>query len=287
MKNYGKKYQSYFMGLVFVFSIVPSFSILSRHYVDPDSSLIAAIDNNESLDVIMSKITPDSIWERCYDSERYYDPRYTDLSKGSPGSRTPLTTAVGLRRKDVVQALLHAGANVDADGFFGETALMSCAQRGDIQIAELLLDAKADVNARDRAGDTSLHYAIWECRVEMVRLLLDAGAKIYARSFVTSTGRGGQNSLEIAIEIGSEAIVRILLDAGFDIEVENALGETPLVLYLKDCCRDERLYYTAIAEMLIEAGDDVEYAVSQVSVPSHCVDCLRAIAEHVKKKNHY
>lgn len=54
--------------------------------------------------------------------------------------------------------------------------LHSAALRGDLQAAQALLDAGADVNAQDGRGRTPLHCAVDANSPEMIRLLLERGA---------------------------------------------------------------------------------------------------------------
>jgi truncated hemoglobin YjbI len=79
---------------------------------------------------------------------------------------------------DVVQALVRAGADVNAcGGVTRATALHMAARRGHVEIARALLDSGAALNALDRRGDTPLQRAI-NCRKTGVsQLLRDRGAR--------------------------------------------------------------------------------------------------------------
>ncbi len=70
---------------------------------------------------------------------------------------TPLLRAAKYRTKEVVEALLEAGAAVDAkEKGDGQTPLHFAVRRGNVEIAEALIAAGAEVNALDRWGDTPL-----------------------------------------------------------------------------------------------------------------------------------
>jgi ankyrin repeat protein len=56
-------------------------------------------------------------------------------------------------------AALTAGANPNAKGKDGMTALMLAAQSGKTDLVQKLLDLGADPNATNKAGQTALHLA--------------------------------------------------------------------------------------------------------------------------------
>src|SRR3990172_7504907 len=71
-----------------------------------------------------------------------------------------------------VQALLDAGANVNAVDEFGKTPLHGAAARGHVEVVRALRAAAgANVNARDDFGRTPLHEAAERGHVEVVRAL--------------------------------------------------------------------------------------------------------------------
>ncbi|WNV05326.1 ankyrin repeat domain-containing protein [Candidatus Methylospira mobilis] len=56
----------------------------------------------------------------------------------------------------MLRFLLASGANVNAGGDSGETALMTAAHQGYAEIARILLAAGAEADARDDDGSTAL-----------------------------------------------------------------------------------------------------------------------------------
>jgi len=82
-------------------------------------------------------------------------------------------------RPEILNALLQAGANVNAKDGFGTTALMraSYSDFGDAERVKLLLGHGADVTARDQSGDTALMKARRKGASEIVDLLVQAGAR--------------------------------------------------------------------------------------------------------------
>ncbi|MFI5894610.1 ankyrin repeat domain-containing protein [Actinoplanes sp. NPDC051513] len=77
---------------------------------------------------------------------------------------------------EAVKAALEAGADVDARGPGGRTALMSASARSFIQIMEVLLGAGASVDLQGALGETALILAASGRGGESIQLLLDNGA---------------------------------------------------------------------------------------------------------------
>ena len=77
---------------------------------------------------------------------------------------------------DTVPRCLEAGADVDARGPGGRTALMSASMRSFIQIMEVLLGAGASVDLQGALGETALILAASGRGGESIQLLLDNGA---------------------------------------------------------------------------------------------------------------
>ena len=74
-----------------------------------------------------------------------------------------------------VQALLDAGANVNARTKSGWTALMYAARGGHTgTVKKLLATGGVDVNARNNKGYTALYYATRERHTQIIALLKDA-----------------------------------------------------------------------------------------------------------------
>ena len=104
------------------------------------------------------------------------------------GNDTLLNLAVSCAHKDIVLALLAAGADVNAKGFLGMTALHNAcaftAQQGeqgrnarkDIVLA--LLAAGADVHAKDALGYTAFHVACERQLEEVVQAFIDQGSRV-------------------------------------------------------------------------------------------------------------
>jgi ankyrin repeat protein len=89
---------------------------------------------------------------------------------------TPLHSAAAGRSREIVHALLEAGADANARQSGGFTAIQAAAQNGDPEMARDLLAHGADTSAAtDDDGRTALAIAEAEGHDEVAALLREAG----------------------------------------------------------------------------------------------------------------
>jgi uncharacterized protein len=121
----------------------------------------------------------------------------------------------------IVQALIGAGAPVNARDRHFETPLHEAAGEASGSALRVLLAAGADVNVKGGYGETPLHEAVNGRHLANVQALLAAGAEVDARNF------RGETSLFEAARNGSMDIIPVLLNAGADPQARDTGGETP------------------------------------------------------------
>lgn len=104
------------------------------------------------------------------------------------------------------------------------TLLMSAVMAGRTEIVQALIDAGADVNARMEmlCPVSALGFAVEDGHPEIVRLLLQAGASSQVE---TELGL-----LIDAAECSNAEIVQLLIESGWDVNVQNEQEETPLTV---------------------------------------------------------
>jgi len=83
--------------------------------------------------------------------------------------------------REVTEALIAAGAEIDIRGKYHSTPLHSIAASGQTEAAEVLLSHGADIEAKDASGRTPLHRAANSGQKKMVGLLIAKGADINTR----------------------------------------------------------------------------------------------------------
>ena len=105
------------------------------------------------------------------------DPNFADAA-----GRTPLHWAAKFGDSKVITLLIDAGANIEAiSEHDGTTPLQAAVEDGKIDKAKLLLARGADLDARGRIGWTALHCAVARRQVATVKELLELGADPYAK----------------------------------------------------------------------------------------------------------
>jgi ankyrin repeat protein len=142
--------------------------------------------------------------------------------------RTPLIAAIANDHLDVALYLIANGAGRSATDKEKNTPLWWAAIRSgwvkthqNVKLAEALLEAGALVDAPDKDGVTALLWAANRGAVKLVELLLARGADVNAKA--TGEGYAGRTALMFAQGI---AVVRLLLGAGADAKALDA-GEQP------------------------------------------------------------
>jgi ankyrin repeat protein len=127
---------------------------------------------------------------------------------GNQYGATPLLVACTNGNAAIVERLLKAGADPNARSI-GETAFMTAARTGSLEVAKVLLTHGADVAARDQVhGQTALMVAAAEKHPAMVQFLIENRVDVNARS------KGGFSALLFAVRAGDLASVRSLVAAG-------------------------------------------------------------------------
>ncbi|KAM3418309.1 hypothetical protein BST61_g4308 [Cercospora zeina] len=150
-------------------------------------------------------------------------------------------------KERIVQVLLDAGADVNADGGRYGNALQAACFNDRERIVQVLLDAGADVNAHRGPYSNALQAACHGGNEHVVQILLDAGAAVNA------PGGFSGNALQAACVRGHERVVQMLLDAGADVNAQGGFDGTALVVASYEANE-------LVVEMLIAAGADVNAA---------------------------
>ena len=149
---------------------------------------------------------------------------------GAPHT-TPLHRAARHRSPANVNALINAGADVDArqKGEPGQTALHIAAMAGAPMTVRALLEAGADIAVRTGWGDgfgskdTALHLVAKHGPPATLKVVLRAGADIDARDW-----RGAAALHSAAGNGDNPENIRVLVDAGAKVDARTTNGATPL-----------------------------------------------------------
>lgn len=143
-----------------------------------------------------------------------------------------------------LRAALASGADADAPGPDGATALHWAVDAGDREAAELLVDHGADPRRATREGATPMSLAALNGDAVMMAALLDAGADIRERL------AHGETLLMLAARSGRPEAVELLIARGADVDAAEELRGTTALMWAAAAADPE-----AVAALLSGGAD--------------------------------
>jgi beta-lactamase regulating signal transducer with metallopeptidase domain/ankyrin repeat protein len=144
-------------------------------------------------------------------------------ASNDPFPATPLRLALQNDNLRMAEDLVMSGAQVDARGNDGRTALYDEVRDRQLDAIRLLIQAHADVNIRDNKGVSPLDYAISSSTEDSIALLLAHGARLNEPNPET-----GATPISEAAPRGNAEIVQFLLQFHPDLGIPDKRGYTPL-----------------------------------------------------------
>ncbi|XP_052056323.1 2-5A-dependent ribonuclease [Apodemus sylvaticus] len=175
------------------------------------------------------------------------------------GGWTPLHNAVQTGKVDIVNLLLHHGADPHRRKKNGATPFIVAGINGNVDLLKILLSRGADINERDSNGFTAFMEAAEYGKVEALRFLFDNGADVNLRRQTSEdkvrSKQGGATALMSAAEKGHLEVLRILLnDMKAEVDARDNMGRNALIrALLNQNCKDVE----EITSILIQHGTDV------------------------------
>lgn len=137
----------------------------------------------------------------------------------------------------------------------GVTPLMEACLHGYKNIVEELLHHGADVKLISEFGGALSHAVGANANLKIVKLLLENGANVDERSSIYE----GETPLFCACRCGQLKVVKLLIEAGANVNAINDLDNTPLQEmvdnYSDDMPKDlKKIYPHIIATLLVHGG---------------------------------
>jgi ankyrin repeat protein len=143
-----------------------------------------------------------------------------DANAPGPDGTTAIMWAASNNDVELTRALIKARANVNLKNEFGTSALTEAATIGSAPVIDALLKAGADPNTRNPEGETPLMAAARSGHVEAARRLLDAHADINAKETW-----GGQSALMWAAAQSQPEMVKFLASSGADVNARGVIRQ--------------------------------------------------------------
>jgi len=140
-------------------------------------------------------------------------------ARGADGA-TALIWAAHQGDRELVAALLAGDANPELANDYGVTALAAAAVEADGQIIGALLDAGADAESPNAEGQTALMVVARTGRVDAARLLLEHGASVNAHETF-----GGQTALIWSAAQKHPGMIRLLLEHGATVDARGTVHD--------------------------------------------------------------
>ncbi len=145
------------------------------------------------------------------------------LEAATPRGFTALLAAAEKGAEDVVALLLRSGADTAASSKDGFTALLLASTRGHQAIVTALLQVGVDVHTSNRSGSDALAKSAEKGHVGIVEELLRH------RADVRATNASGITALHLAASNGHAKVMRTLIHAKGDVNSGNKDGTTALM----------------------------------------------------------
>ena len=192
-----------------------------------------------------------------------------DVNALSDFDDTPLELAAVSGNIGCVESLIDAGADVNRKGYAGNTALLYAAQTGHTQCVEVLTKAGAALKRQSDSWDTALLYAAVNDYPQSVDILIKAGAD------VNCVHQYGSPVLHRATINDNPECVKLLLEAGADVNALNPRKEHSVV-HASDC---------QSLELFLKAGADVNsnnrygFPLIIIAARHGRYDCLKLLIE--------
>ena len=159
--------------------------------------------------------------------------------------------------KEILQATIDHGADVNSTNMNGETALLVACKNGNIDAIDVLLNAGADPNNANAKDETCIHHAVFkDCSKETLQAIIDHGADV-----CSATNENNLTAFMIACQKGNINALNVLLNAGADRSIVDTKGETWIHYAVREGCSKETL------QAIIDYGADVNATTNNNVTP--------------------
>ncbi|KAJ1555743.1 hypothetical protein HK405_013743 [Cladochytrium tenue] len=189
----------------------------------------------------------------------------------------PLHVAAWLGGIDTVQALLSAGASVDAPDSLGEPPLFAALRAGAAGVPAVVALLAGGASATAAAGpgaSTALHVAAasgsgaGKLGLHVAGLLLRAAGASALPAAVEARDSKGRTPLHVAAEAGNVDLVSLLLSEGASATARDGIGRTP-----RTCAEDAKEFNVVkVFNDHLDGEDDGPMPPPYADIATECLD---------------
>jgi ankyrin repeat protein len=145
-----------------------------------------------------------------------------DVNVAEPDGSTALLWATYSVDREMVRALLKAGAKANVTNHYGSSPLIEAVKLGDADLVRMLLEAHADANSANQDGETGLMLAADIGSLPIAQLLIAHGANVNAVENFR-----GQTAVMWAAAENHPDIVDLLVAHGADVKLRAKYDDWP------------------------------------------------------------
>ena len=158
----------------------------------------------------------------------FFEDAGANLSIPDSEGNTMLIYAISNNKEfDLIQKLSQNEYMVNQANELGQTPFLLALTNEDQRIVELLMNRGADVNVQTQSGLTPLWFSLEKNDMALFNQFAGKGANV-------NSIRNGETPLTYAIKKDQSALITSLLGFGADPTVDNASGQTPLSMTLRN-----------------------------------------------------
>ncbi|CAL4068010.1 unnamed protein product, partial [Meganyctiphanes norvegica] len=194
-----------------------------------------------------------------------------------PQENTPLIYASQNLGVGMVNILMTANPEINAQSPSGYTALMGASQKNHLAVVKILMKAGAEINLKTTSNWTALMYAARYASVNMTSALLDYGADMNIQD------ENGRTALHLAAESNRTENFKTLINRGADVRMQSNNGETAGAIAMQTGYMDIIIIERGTDEH--NKGIDMNIRVNELAKSAHsmfvigiCLDVTFAIA---------
>ncbi|EAY27141.1 ankyrin repeat domain-containing protein [Microscilla marina] len=169
------------------------------------------------------------------DAVKFLIEKGANISKGNSGKENPITLAAKKNHSEIVLYLIEKGEKVNyRETNYGMTALHHAALNGNLELVKKLMAKGADMKIQNKEEETPFAVAVFYKNLGVAKYFLSKGANPnqlgrYKKPVIMHAAATTRRNRHI-LPPDVEAMVNLLLASGADINQQDMVGNTALIM---------------------------------------------------------